>query len=138
MNETEKDLQRYVFLLSCLGIVVAAGHGAASQPWGVVLGTLALFVGLRYAQAMTAASVPATGLLAVLLAGLIVSGGLMVFTHLLSLANGLIHAAPDIVSRPGGLTGFVRWAGRSAGFIVLVIIIALVLLRLAARTANRS
>jgi hypothetical protein len=138
MNETEKDLQRYAFLLSCLGIVVMAGHGATSQPWCVVLGTRALFVGLRYAQALTAGSMPVTGLLAVLLAALIVSGGLMIFTHLLSLGNGLVHLASDIVGRPGGLTNFVLWAGRSAGFIVLIVIIALVLLRLAAaRTTTR-
>jgi hypothetical protein len=136
MSETEKDLQRYVFLLSCLGIIVAAGHGATSRPWCLVLGTFGFFVGLRYARAATAGNVPATRLLAVLSAGLLVSGSTMVVSNLYSLQGTLVLMAVKVAERSGRLTDLILWVGRSVGFIVLIVIIALVLLRLAAARAT--
>jgi threonine/homoserine/homoserine lactone efflux protein len=46
--------------------------------------------------------------------------------------------AVHVAARQGRLTDLILWAGRSAGFIVLILLIAFVLLRRAARTANKS
>jgi prepilin signal peptidase PulO-like enzyme (type II secretory pathway) len=129
MDEGDKEVWRHVSLATCLGVVLLASNSSDYHFWPCVLAALVFLAGLRYARAMATGVVPATSLLAVLVAAVLVLSGTVFASRAWASTLWFAMGLYDVITGHRRLGDFLPWLGGRILLAALIVGIGFLLLR---------